>query len=160
MCLHAVSQVPTFSSAIHSMIELHEEQKAGLHSEVAAPKFLELLCEFREFCRWVIKDRIKFLEVTAPWQASPWKECICIITQMLLLWYLYYYTDVTPLTSQFTCTKQFNWQCKAETVFLLSWQTLRLMMKGENSKAAKDATVCWEPACARLFQGTGHSKIC
>jgi len=42
-----------------------KRKKTNPNSEAAAPKFLELLRELREFCQWIIKGRTKFQKVIA-----------------------------------------------------------------------------------------------
>lgn len=149
MSFHVISQVPLFCSAIHSMIETHKRKERNLSREAAAPELPELLCELREFCWGVIKDRN-----TSPWEPlhcdrqSPWKEGVCVVTRLVHL-----------------CkTHNYSGQCKSETGFLcffpnfLELTDFRLL---ENSKEAKDAS-CLAPATSisqALLQQQGHNKI-
>lgn len=137
MCLHAVSRVPAFCSATHSVTELHEEKENKPDSDVGAPEFLELLRKLREFCQKVSKDRTNFLKVIAPWQASPWKEGR----------YLYYYTDVTPLTSHSSVqNKQFQMTVQSRDCFTLELTDFKTYDKGTS--------------ISQTVSGKGHNKIC
>lgn len=140
--------VPVFYCAIPSVIQLHDHKENKPEQWGCCTRIA-----------WSAMSTGRILQMNNKGQnqvgasLAGTKEGICVTALM------------SPLQRLIHLCKISNskWQWKAETVFLLSWQTSRHMTRGENSKAAEDTNCLFlipgASISQTLFQGKGHNKI-